>query len=1432
MEKRYDLTFPQENIWLVNKLYNSSKTNLITGIININKGFNEINCAKAVNLVIKNNDALRIKIKVENNNPYQIIEEYVYQDIKIIDMQSFDDLKKEEYISEYKKRDIDILNDKLFEFVVLKYSNDSGAVLLKMHHIVSDAWSYSKIVEQFIKYYNNIENGEDAEEDTIPGYTEYINSTMEYKNSEKYAKDATFWNEYLEGYNEEVSLKSKTKNISNTCKRYNVKLDKKENDDIKEYCKMHRTSPYVLFLAALSTYIYRIKDRNDIVVGTPTLNRANFKEKQMLGMFVATLPLRIKLNESETFLNLVQEIGRNTMGIFRHQKFPYTEIVKNVHDKNNNISKLFSILLSYQNARVEYEDIEKYDTKWYANDFQNEDLQIHMLDMDSTGILEINYDYLDEIFEDVEIEYLHTRLLSIIKHAIEDESIDIENINIMSEEEKNVILNDFNNTKMDYPKDKSIIDLFEEQVEKTPQSIALVFEDRKVTYNNLNEMTNCMANYLTEKGINKGNKVALLLKRSEKLIVSILAILKCGATYIPLDISYPQKRIEYILNDSNPEFVITEEGLQFENKLVLNDETFIHIISNYGKESITNIYNPDSSAYIIYTSGSTGNPKGVVISNNNLLNFVLGINNELNLNENDSLASITTVSFDIFGLEMFVTLLNGCKLVLANNTQCVNGNELNLLCVNNSVNVIQTTPTKLKLLLEQNNNLFIKQMQKIILGGENITTKFIEELNNITDADIYDAYGPTETTIWSTISKLKNANKIVAGKPISNTNIFILDKKQRLLPVGVEGELAISGDGLATGYYNNISSTNSHFVYNKVLRKRIYLTGDFCKINFDGNLEVLDRIDLQVKVNGQRVELQEIEKNINQFNNINNSIVILKDNKLVCFYDLIDKKNKVKSNDVISYLYDKLPLYMIPKEYYYLQEIPLTLNGKLDRKQVNSIEIEDKKSVEHIKPITKIQKDIYEIWKKVITNREFGVNDPFFELGTDSLDAIKVQIDLLSLGIHIDYADLFKYPTIIDLEKLILNEHLKSKKYVHDEIINYNEFNDILLNNKDTNYIPKENKIKNIILTGATGYLGAHILDEFMKNYEDGKIYCIVRSKKGIDSKTRLKNRLKYYFSDKYDEEIGNRINVLDADITDIDSLNKEFKKAVSDDIDLLIHSAACVKHYGDAGYFKKINVDGTEAIAKLCFAHNIKLIHISTISVSGNSFETLNLNKNTEHTIFDESCFYKNQNLNNIYVYTKFKSEQIVLEYIKKGLEANIVRIGNLTNRFYDLKFQFNEKENAFENRIKTILNIKVFPERNIDMYLEFTPVDLAANAIINIMKYFNIKHNVYHIYNNNHVTIKEFINVLEELGIKITILNDNDFSDIIREISNSDGRDVLSGIINDLNKDNVLDYNTNVEIKNDYTNNFLEKIGFIWPKITKEYLINYIKKLNKKEE
>lgn len=1937
MEKRYDLTFPQENIWLVNKLYNSSKTNLITGIININKGFKEINCAKAVNLVIKNNDALRIKIKVENNNPYQIIEEYVYQDIKIIDMQNFDDLKKEEYIGEYKKRDIDILNDKLFEFSVLKYSNDSGAVLLKMHHIVSDAWSYSKIVEQFIKYYNNIENSEEVEEGVTPGYTEYINSTMEYKISEKYAKDSTFWNEYLEGYNDDISLKSKTKNISNTCKRYNVKLDKKINDDIKEYCKIHRTSPYVLFLAAFSTYIYRIKDKNDIVIGTPTLNRANFKEKQMLGMFVSTLPLRIKLNESETFLNLVQEIGRNTMGIFRHQKFPYTEIVKNAHDKNNNISKLFSILLSYQNARVEYEDIEKYDTKWYANDFQNEDLQIHMLDMDSTGILEINYDYLDEIFEDVEIEYLHTRLLAILKHAIEDESIDIENINIMSEEEKNVILNDFNNTKMEYQKDKSIIDLFEEQVEKTPQSIALVFEDKKVTYKELNEMSNSVAHFLIEnEKIKSGDIVGIKLNRSVELISAILGVAKTGATYLPIDPTFPKDRIEYIKNNSKAKIIIDN----------------LDKIDYTRTENVKFDFDINSPFYVLYTSGSTGKPKGVMITCKNMLNFVYGINKIISINEKNNVLSITTVSFDIFELELWLPLLNGAKIILANDEEKYNPYLLNKLCLKNSVDVMQTTPSVyMSLLTDENNVLFFKNLDKVILGGEKITYNLLNKLRNVTDAKLYDGYGPTETTIYSSMKLLDK--KISVGLPVPNTQILIKDKKSRTLPLGVPGELYISGDGLTAGYLFNKDLTSKNYV--NVENKIWYKTGDLGLINYDIEANILDRVDFQIKINGQRVEVEEIEKNIYETNLVKECAVVLNNNKLLCVYN-----GKGSKEDIISIISKSLPRYMVPKLYYYMENIPKTANGKLDRKKLQNINIKKDKN-KKIMPSTSIQKyisdsineiltdsleidintsffeigldsldiirlcsmindkfeieitysdiveydnismleklienkekkilkenvdlnitgryklssiqraiyteyfknkesimynipfeisvddsidkaklreciektiynhkilfstfveektiiygkikeniefnfdftkvteekyqsikekfvkpfelnkelfridgyevdnklkilfdfchivvdgysvriildqiqnmynknfeykeennfvqrknnvfsdenreyflekyknkiietkiapdfdlknsnkgnkigikydkldilkeyckqnnitlnilvlstfllvlkninvnktddviigisnigrmiteyeetvgmfvknipckveikkemaikeflnrvkieysdliknrnytyedliidlneeeyipsflnilytfqekglpnmkfggkncDILElktntskfdinlevientnnsltlnieyrskyiestikhildliintleyilnnnlnldlkvnevltyisnnnfsyinnkndnksinsinsikskkisqktlnsnneiilkilnIYRNVLNNNNFSIYDDFFEFGGDSLMLMRILSELTNSNIDVKYSDLFKYKTVYDLCKYIDNATSDAKnRIIKEEML---DINNLLKYRNETIHNVERQNVKNVILVGVTGFLGIYLLKSLCFNKNIEKVYCIVREKGKVNAKKRLNELLKFYFDEKDINEILNKVIIIEANITEPKCIEKKLSMEDIEKVDVVINAAARVKHFGEEDPFVEINVNAVNYLIDFCLKYDKELIHISTLSVSGNFIEGKQTiqTKLKNNVIYDESCFYIGQEIDNIYVYTKYIAEKNIYNSIlKDNLKAKVIRIGNLTSSYSSGKFQINVSDNAFVQRIKSMINLKIIPDNLKDFYFEFTPVDYAADAIIKLAMVKTLN-NVFHIYNPNHVSMNKMIDYLKTRNIDIEIVSKEEFKEVFKHCLKNN-YEMVEGIVIDINDNFEIEYVDNIKIKNDKTIKILQNLNYKWPNIDEVYLNKFI--------
>lgn len=1431
MNERYSLTFPQQNIWLENRLYGNSNVNLITGIININKGFNAQYCKKAINNIIKNNDAMRIRICINDSKPYQKVEEYLYSNIEVIKIENEEN--KNEYINKFKSEDIDIQNDKLYSFKILDY-NGKGSVLLKMHHIISDAWSYSKIIDQFVKNYESLEKTGNIINDEVPSYISYINSTEEYKNSEKYIKDEEFWKKYLDGISSKVSIKDNTRKIENSSSRYNVRLDKELNDKIISYCKNNKISPYVMFLTALSTYMYRITEKNDIVIGTPSLNRSNFKEKQMIGMFVSTLPLRVKIEENIKFLDLAHEIAKNTMGLFRHQKFPYIKTLKYIRKKSNFSDNLYSMILSYQNARAEFEDKEKYDTKWYENGFQNEDLQIHILDMDSTGILEINYDYLNELFSKKEIEYLHTRIIAIIENAILNENIDVENIEIMSKEEKNKILYEFNDTKTYYPKDKSVIELFEEQVKKDPNDIALIFGNEKLTYEELNNRANTVANFLMENGVKPNDKIAICMKRNIKLIVTLIATLKCRATYIPIDITYPNERINYILNNSRPKIIISEKEINNENVVInATDQKFEEIYKKFPK-NLDNIYVSceNINSYIIYTSGSTGKPKGVVISNSNLLNFIIGINKKINIKKGESVVSITTVCFDIFGLEIWVTLSYGATMVLANEVECVNGNELSRLCVKNNVSIIQTTPTKLKLLLSDNNSIFMKKMKKVLLGGEMVGEEILDDLSSLTNADIYDVYGPSETTIWSTLKKF-DGKKINAGKPIDNTYIYILDSKNRLLPINISGQLAIAGESVSIGYYKNDEITRKSFVYDKKLGKRIYLTGDLCKLNFDGELSILERIDLQVKINGQRIELQEIEKHINKFDNIDNNIVSLKDNKLVCFYTLKQKENGFDKNSMIKFLYKKLPLYMVPGIFVLQETFPMTLNGKIDRKKLCSTYVGVEENRKNIMPSTKIQDSIYKIWKKVIKNKNFGVNDNFFELGTDSLDAIKIQIELLNIGIHIEYEDLFKYPTIVDLEKMILDEDLIDKtKYkrniesIQNNYANNKMYDEILLSNSDKSYVPKKVKVGNILLTGATGFLGSHILNEFMKN-ETGKIYCIVREKNGKNCTQRLKEILNFYFGNKYDYEIGNRICPITADITDYKKL-KEGISGIINDINFVVNSAACVKHHGDTSFFKKINVDSAYAISKLCYEKNLKLIHISTVSVSGNAFETSNYNlKNSKGFTFDETCFYKNQNLENVYVCTKFKAEQIVLDYMLKGLQANIVRIGNLTNRYSDLKFQYNAEDNAFANRIKTLISLKIFPENNKDMYLEFTPVDVTAEAIIKIIQHFNVKHNMFHLYDNKHVYIKRFFEILKKENIQIKIVTQEEFAKKITQVVHSNKRDILAGIINDLGKNNELNYLSNIKIKCDYTIAYLKRIGFEWPEIEDKYIIKYIEKI-----
>lgn len=1426
----FNLTYPQKNIWLVEETNEKLPTNVIAGVINITSKIDEKICNDALNEVLKNNEALRFSIVKRDNETFQYAKEYSYKNFEIVEFKNYEAAK--EYITKFSKESIDIYNSDLYNFKILKYVDGTGCLLLKAHHIVLDAWSAGLVVSQIINYIESKLEDCAFEINNIKSYTEYINAENEYKKSDKYQKDSIFFDEYMKGYNEVVTLKSNNSRTNNAS-RYSVKLSKDINEKINEFCKVNRISPYVLFLTALNIYLYRVKGKNDIVIGTPVLNRTNFAEKNMVGMFVSTQPLRTKIESDVTFVELAKSISLNTLSLFRHQRYPYYKILEKVHKEKEIKFNLYDIVLSYQNARANIVDKEKYSTMWPFSGTIDEQLQIHIMDLDNTGILNINYDYLEDLFEEIEIKYLHTRLMQIINNAMDDVNISIENIEIMTNEEKNKILYDFNNTQIDYPKDKSVIELFEEQVRKTPNNIALVYKDKKITYDELNKNANALARYLlNDLKLTELSTVGIMLNRSFGLVTAILACLKCRIKYVPIEKTEPVQRRNYIIKNSKSSIILSDV---FDEKLYLTDIINVDL-NKYDKENLNLNYNSQDDVYIMYTSGTTGNPKGVIVYNRNIVRLIKGAN-YIEVCEDDRIVQTGSPSFDATTFEYWTALLNGIPLYIMRKDELLDINYLREYVNSNNITIMWLSAPLYNHIVDININVF-DSIKKLLVGGDALSVKHINKLLDYKPTiKIVNGYGPTENTTFSTYHNInkKYEKNIPIGKPISNSKCYVVDSKCRLLPIGIKGELIVAGDGVAKGYLNKKELTDKKFIHNLFNNDKLYKTGDICKFNFNGEIEFKGRGDFQVKINGYRVELNDIKVKIENVKGIKDVLIYVanenNDKKIIAIYTAT---NKISKEKIIEELKDQLPFYEIPKLFIQVEQIPLNKNGKVDTLEVNKL-IEKYTSVENTRVKQKlnyegIYKEIYELYVHLLKKEDILPDDNFFEIGGDSLIAIQFITEAVSRNINITYSEFYKNPTIKLLGNYICNKGSSVSIAKDIESHDYTKIDKLLSDNFE-NKISSKERLGNVLLTGVTGFLGAHILDEFMKNTTN-KLYCLVRKKDNIDSEIRLREKLNYFFGNKYDNEFGKRIFIVEGDLLDHEWLFDILDNSnLVNNIDTIINSAANVKHFGNFEEFKKINELGVKNLADFCVKNNKRLIHISTLSVSGNILETGQVEQKNikEDTEFNEKHLYIGQDLDNVYAYSKFLGEKIVLDYIaQKGLKASIMRMGNLTGRITDGKFQPNVEDNAFSNRIKTFTELEVIPDNILNFYLEFTPIDLAAKAIIKLAS-IDVKHScVYHLFNHNHVNITDVVEIFKTIGINLKKISKEEMTNIIRQKSSeNDGYKEIKGIVLDINDSQEVDYHTKIIVKSSHTINTLKMLDFEWPQVISDYIVKYMENL-----
>lgn len=1400
--KLYNLTIPQKAIYLAEQYSSGTSLNSIGGNLIIEENVNLDLLEKALNIFVKNNDALRIRIHMENGTPMQYISPYEPFYLKRVFLKEKSDL--EGLTSEIINAPFTFLDSTLFYFSLFKFEDGSGGFNVSLHHIISDAWSMSLLVDSVLKIYSNLLNNTPINEDVNYSYLDFIKNEQDYFNTSRFKKDKEFWNSFFSTEPQHILIsQKKEKRITTTAKRKSFVLNKELYERINSLCKKNNCSLYSFFMAIYSLYLARLNNTNFSTIGTPILNRVNIKEKSTCGIFCGTQPFCLNINYAMSFSDFLKDVTCNQIKFFRHQKYPYSTLLEDLKKQYNISYNLYDLAFSYQNARTNnaISDI-KIHTNWFFNNNCSDSLQIHFYDLDDTGIINIYYDYKISKFSQQEIEVLHSRIINMAIQVLDNSSILLEDISIIDDSEKQFIDNISGNIKIGHPRNIGIHDLISAKAKEYPNNTAITFNNSHISYKDLDIYSTKIANNLISNGIRKGDTVAVLLQHKDiNLIATLLGILKTGSAFLAIYSGYPKERIEYILQDSNSKILVTED--YFDNLKLDFNKLYLTNLKDFKENLVFPKVDPDDNAYIIYTSGSTGKPKGTVQSHNNIINFVYSLNYYFDntILPNDNFLSVTNICFDVSMAEIFTALAFGANLHLYKDLNNSSISNLAEYIYANNITFSYFPPSMLHSIYEELDKYPKLALNKILVGVEPIKACTLANFYKLNpDIKIINGYGPSETTICCTMYKFKNdlpADTIVPiGTPVGNSKILILDKLKKSVPIGNIGEIYVQGECVGNGYLNNPEKTKLSFN----LQNKLYKTGDFAKWLPDGTIMFVGRNDNQVKYRGYRIDLGEIESTIKNISGIKNCTVIFNNedsaNPTLIAFVIMDS-SKIDQETFRNQLVKKLPHYMVPNQFEFLAEFPLNTNGKIDRKKLLSF-AQDKDNEIYEPPKNELEKTLCSIWEKVLGKDTVGIKDNFFSLGGDSLDSIKVSVEALEYGINLSAQDFYRYPTIKLLEKYAIST--KDINIENNDSYKYEGFT-----------IEKPEPISlngDILLTGATGFLGSHLLYELLKK-TPYTVYCLVRGNSLKNATSRLKERLNYYFKDGLNSYFGNRIFVINGDFTK-EHLGLSYKlyNSLKQNIKYIINSAATVKHLGNYSNFEKTNVLSVKNLIDVCKdIKNCHLVHIFTLSIAGTE------DPKGEFSFTEKDLFINQDVGDNIYIKTKFEAERLLLAEQKNGLPITIFRLGNITWRNSDGIFQYDLDENLFFNFIKLILKTKQVPEELKNKTFNISPVDECANLIISILQN-NNKYNVYHIYNENELTLEEIINLLNNLNFNIKFTSESSLKDL-KYISKEEVN--LSSYLQKLltNKQTA----SNIKVSSPYTNQLLKQLNFNWSNINTNY-------------
>gem|GEM_PF-704386 len=931
----------------------------------------------------------------------------------------------------------DLSHAPLLRVGVVETDEHKHLLMVDMHHIISDGVSHGILAGDFITLYGG---------ETLPPLRIHYKDFAQWQNSEKekdyQGQQEAYW---LKVFGDEIPVlniptdysRPAVQSFEGGVVHFEISVDRAEK--LRTIALKEETTLYMVLLALCNVLFYKLSGQEDIVVGTPMAGRRHADLEKIIGMFVNTLAIRNYPNGEKTFRGFLKELKKRTMESFENQEYQFEDLVDKVAvNRDASRNPIFDVMFTLQNfessgegrserespdaGKIDNNRIDKKTQDGYLMNISKFDITLFAVESDKK--LSFYVEYCTKLFRKETIEQFIGYFKNIISLVVKEPDIKLCQIGIISEEEKKRILYDFNNKEAEYPKDKTIHQLFEEESEKRPDHAAVIFEDQIITYKELNRRADLLSAFLYSKGVNKEDIVGIMVEHCQEMMIGILAILKTGGCYLPVNMDYPEIRKRYVLKESNARILLVNEKKREYDDIMVVDLQDPFVFTGEAKVGKNQKHPFNDLAYIMYTSGSTGKPKGVMVEHRSVIRLVRNTN-YIEFNKNDRVLQTGALEFDASTFEIWGALLNGLTLCLVGMKKILAADQLKGTIEKYDISTMWMTAPLFNQMLEINIGIF-SGLRNFLVGGDVLSPFHIDQLKmRFPGLKVINGYGPTENTTFSTTYLIdkKYKENIPIGKPIANSFAYIFDKYLNMQPFNIPGELCMGGDGVARGYLNSPELTKQRFVENPFIPPgNMYKTGDLACWQPDGNIKFIGRIDQQHKIRGYRVELEEIESRLSKHEKIKNAVVIAKENekgeKYLCAYIISDKEFEISG--LREYLSRELPDYMIPVHFVQLKEFPLTVNGKIDRKALPSPRGIDLGShSEYAAPGNEIEKKLVESWEQVLGTGKIGVNDNFFEIGGDSIKTIQISARMNEKGYKVEMKDIFQYPTISELAPFI-----------------------------------------------------------------------------------------------------------------------------------------------------------------------------------------------------------------------------------------------------------------------------------------------------------------------------------------------------------------------------------------------------------------------------